>query len=59
MPGLKKAFTSVAVLLMSVAMGLDSFNRRKAIVVLAISFGVALALSFSLRHRAEIVPTSE
>lgn len=28
---------------MSVAMGLDSFNRRKAIVVLAISFGVALA----------------
>lgn len=38
-----KAFTSVAVLLMSVAMGLDSFNRRKAIVVLAISFGVALA----------------
>ncbi|GAA5985586.1 hypothetical protein JCM10908_007032 [Rhodotorula pacifica] len=38
-----KAFTSVAVLLMSVAMGLDTFNRRKAIVVVAISLGVALA----------------
>lgn len=28
---------------MSVAMGLDTFNRRKAIVVVAISLGVALA----------------
>ncbi|POY75547.1 hypothetical protein BMF94_1450 [Rhodotorula taiwanensis] len=38
-----KAFTSVAVLLMSVAMGLDTFNQRKAVVVVAISLGVALA----------------
>ncbi|GAA5882790.1 hypothetical protein JCM3774_006092 [Rhodotorula dairenensis] len=38
-----KAFTAVAVLLMSVAMGLDTFNRRKATVVVAISLGVALA----------------
>lgn len=28
---------------MSVAMGLDTFNRRKAVVVVAISLGVALA----------------
>lgn len=38
-----KAFTSVAVLTMSVLMGLDQFNKRTAIVVVAISFGVALA----------------
>lgn len=38
-----KAFTSVAVLLMSVVMGLDTLNRRKATVVFAISLGVALA----------------
>ncbi|KAK4702099.1 hypothetical protein P7C70_g4131, partial [Phenoliferia sp. Uapishka_3] len=38
-----KAFTSVAVLTMSVLMGLDKFNQRTAIVVVAISFGVALA----------------
>ncbi|KAL8286229.1 hypothetical protein RQP46_004717 [Phenoliferia psychrophenolica] len=38
-----KAFTSVAVLTMSVLMGLDKFNQRTAIVVVAISLGVALA----------------
>ncbi|GAA5930611.1 hypothetical protein JCM10213_000759 [Rhodosporidiobolus nylandii] len=38
-----KAFTSVAVLGMSVVMGLDQFDKRKATVVIAISAGVALA----------------
>ncbi|KAM0753710.1 TPT-domain-containing protein [Meredithblackwellia eburnea MCA 4105] len=38
-----KAFTSVAVLSMSVLMGLEQFNRRTAVIVVAISFGVALA----------------
>ncbi|GAA5972849.1 hypothetical protein JCM11641_003971 [Rhodosporidiobolus odoratus] len=38
-----KAMTSVVVLGMSVLMGLDKFNQRTFIVVLAISFGVALA----------------
>ncbi|KAI5480059.1 DUF250 domain containing membrane protein [Pseudohyphozyma bogoriensis] len=38
-----KAFTSVAVLSMSVLMGLDKFNQRTATVVVAISMGVALA----------------
>ncbi|KAM0755807.1 TPT-domain-containing protein [Meredithblackwellia eburnea MCA 4105] len=38
-----KAFTSVAVLTMSVLAGLDKFNSRTATVVTAISCGVALA----------------
>lgn len=38
-----KAFTAVAVLCMSVVMGLEKFNQRTTIVVIAISFGVALA----------------
>ncbi|GAA5892729.1 hypothetical protein JCM6882_000567 [Rhodosporidiobolus microsporus] len=38
-----KAFTSVAVLGMSVVMGLDQFNQRTATTVIAISAGVALA----------------
>ncbi|KAI5477809.1 DUF250 domain containing membrane protein [Pseudohyphozyma bogoriensis] len=38
-----KAFTSVAVLTMSVVMGLDQFNKRTAVTVVAISFGVMLA----------------
>ncbi|GAA6013185.1 hypothetical protein JCM10207_006198 [Rhodosporidiobolus poonsookiae] len=38
-----KAFTSVAVLSMSVVMGLDHFDQRKASIVVAICAGVALA----------------
>ncbi|KAL8292875.1 hypothetical protein RQP46_000569 [Phenoliferia psychrophenolica] len=38
-----KAFTAVAVLTMSVLMGLEKFNQRTATIVCAISFGVALA----------------
>ncbi|GAA6018120.1 hypothetical protein JCM11491_003325 [Sporobolomyces phaffii] len=38
-----KAFTSVAVLGMSVLFGLDKLEPRKFIIVIAISFGVALA----------------
>ncbi|KAM0790433.1 hypothetical protein ACM66B_003312 [Microbotryomycetes sp. NB124-2] len=38
-----KAFTSVAVLTMSVLMGLDQFNQRTAITVIGISLGVAIA----------------
>jgi drug/metabolite transporter (DMT)-like permease len=38
-----KAFTSVAVLGMSVVMGLETPNRRTLIIVLCISAGVALA----------------
>ncbi|KAK4049350.1 hypothetical protein OIO90_005479 [Microbotryomycetes sp. JL221] len=38
-----KAFTSVAVLTMSVLMGLDQFNKRTATTVIGISVGVAIA----------------
>ncbi|KAK4049312.1 hypothetical protein OIV83_004249 [Microbotryomycetes sp. JL201] len=38
-----KAFTSVAVLTMSVLMGLDQFNKRTATTVIGISLGVAIA----------------
>ena len=38
-----KAFTAVAVLGLSVLMGLEKMNPRTFIVVGAISFGVALA----------------
>ncbi|GAA5930150.1 uncharacterized protein JCM15063_004729 [Sporobolomyces koalae] len=38
-----KAFTSVAVLILSSLMGLEQFSRRTAITVLAISFGVMIA----------------
>lgn len=38
-----KAFTAVAVLIMSVVMGLETFNQRTTVIVCAISFGVALA----------------
>ncbi|GAA5865524.1 hypothetical protein JCM1840_001429 [Sporobolomyces johnsonii] len=38
-----KAFTSVAVLGMSVMMGLEQFNKRTATTVVAISAGVAIA----------------
>ncbi|BGP27747.1 DUF250 domain containing membrane protein [Rhodotorula toruloides] len=38
-----KAFTSVAVMGMSVLMGLERFNQRTATIVVAISAGVALA----------------
>ncbi|GAA5965011.1 hypothetical protein JCM8115_005681 [Rhodotorula mucilaginosa] len=38
-----KAFTSVAVLVMSVAFGLEQMQPRKFIIVIAISCGVALA----------------
>lgn len=38
-----KAFTSVAVLGMSVLMGLDNWDKRKGLVVGGISAGVALA----------------
>jgi hypothetical protein len=38
-----KAFTAVAVLIMSCVMGLTTFDQRTAIIVCAISFGVALA----------------
>ncbi|GAA6057991.1 hypothetical protein JCM3770_004603 [Rhodotorula araucariae] len=44
-----KAFTSVAVLGMSVMMGLDNWDKRKAITVLGISVGVALASYGELR----------
>ncbi|BGP51742.1 hypothetical protein JCM10450v2_007692 [Rhodotorula kratochvilovae] len=46
---LLKAFTSVAVLGMSVFMGLDSWDQRKAITVIGISAGVALASYGELR----------
>ncbi|GAA6064526.1 hypothetical protein JCM10212_004777 [Sporobolomyces blumeae] len=38
-----KAFTSVAVMGLSVLMGLEQFSRRTAITVVAISFGVMVA----------------
>lgn len=38
-----KAFTSVAVLCMSVVFGLEQFSKRTLVIVLAISAGVALA----------------
>lgn len=38
-----KAFTSVAVLGLSVAMGLEKMNPRTFVIVIAISMGVALA----------------
>ncbi|GAA5951416.1 hypothetical protein JCM3765_005932 [Sporobolomyces pararoseus] len=38
-----KAFTSVAVMGLSVLMGLEQFSRRTAITVVAISFGVMIA----------------
>jgi len=44
-----KAFTSVAVLGMSVMMGLDSWDKRKAVTVIGISAGVALASYGELR----------
>ena len=53
-----KAFTSVAVLLMSVMMGLEKFNRRTAIVVVAISAGVALASLGELNLSVDLLPRS-
>ncbi|GAA5936424.1 hypothetical protein JCM3775_000817 [Rhodotorula graminis] len=44
-----KAFTSVAVLGMSVMMGLDTWDKRKAVTVIGISAGVALASYGELR----------
>lgn len=38
-----KAFTSVAVMGLSVLMGLEQFSKRTAITVVAISFGVMIA----------------
>ncbi|GAA5847293.1 hypothetical protein JCM9279_000225 [Rhodotorula babjevae] len=44
-----KAFTAVAVLGMSVMMGLDTWDKRKAVTVIGISAGVALASYGELR----------